>query len=384
MSESSGNEKLTIDPGKVIGRPYLFERKDRKSKPYGVHLKLANGKYTRRFFADNAQRMEFVHEHRLGTDLTSFDAAEWQQWLYIKARCARAGITPMELLAHVERVSKVETSNKTIQELFDEFYKSREGRSDDYLLHLKNSIGKLFIGALGGDLAIAEISKADIETWLAGMDVKPVTKANRYKYVRSMLRWAVMRGYLASSPTDKMEAPEVKVSQPGILTVEQAVALFAANKDDAQACAMLALGAFAGLRSSSIERLAPSEIRIAEKQIFLPANKFKTGRNHLIEHAPENLWPWLERADPKAMCEMTRRQFLTVRERAFAKAGITPPHNALRHSFATYKCAIDGSAERASYILGHTNPAEIWQSYKGIATKADAERYFAIVPRMSV
>jgi len=38
------------------------------------------------------------------------------------------------------------------------------------------------------------------------------------------------------------------------------------------------------------------------------------------------------------------------------------------------------SAEKASYILGHTNPAEIWQSYKGIATKTDADLYFQIVP----
>ena len=69
------------------------------------------------------------------------------------------------------------------------------------------------------------------------------------------------------------------------------------------------------------------------------------------------------------------------RRMAFSNIGINEiPHNLARHSFASYHCALDMSASKTAMVLGHTSEAMLWNHYKGIATKTDAKKYFAIKP----
>ena len=76
---------------------------------------------------------------------------------------------------------------------------------------------------------------------------------------------------------------------------------FRANeKEDPGICALLALGAFAGMRSSAIVRLSREELDFTNRAILTPASKTKKGRRQFIEGLPDNLWPWLERAPAAA------------------------------------------------------------------------------------
>jgi hypothetical protein len=57
------------------------------------------------------------------------------------------------------------------------------------------------------------------------------------------------------------------------------------------------------------------------------------------------------------------------------------PHNALRHSFCTFHCALYGDAGKTATLLTHRgNVAILYQHYKGNAGRPDAERYFGIMP----
>lgn len=377
MSESPGD---TFDPTQIVSRPYLFERKDRKAKPYGVRFKLKNGKYLRRFFTDEFQRADFIREHRVGAEVSSFNAAEWQRWLYLKSLCARYDTTPEAVIGQWEATGAGKIIKAPdLAKLVSQYIATKDNRSKDYRKHLESVLVRQMVPHFGADCNIAAITRDELQTWLDRGEKHPTTYRNHRAYVRGLMHWAHDQGYI----TDvlKTRAPEILPKTPAALTVKQVAHLFEANKEYPEACAMLAIGAFAGLRSANIARLKSDEVRLRERQIFIPADKFKTGRSHLIEGAPANLWKWLNAEKVKAVCAWSSRQQRHILDGCYVRAGITPPKNALRHSFATYKCALDGSAEKASYILGHTNPAEIWQSYKGIATKADAKRYFAIVPK---
>jgi integrase len=71
-------------------------------------------------------------------------------------------------------------------------------------------------------------------------------------------------------------SPKVHLAEPGILTVEEAEALFRKNeKDDPEICGLLALGAFAGMRASAICGLSWDELDFKNRAILTPAAKIK-------------------------------------------------------------------------------------------------------------
>ncbi len=120
----------------------------------------------------------------------------------------------------------------------------------------------------------------------------------------------------------KVESPQVHDKEPEILTVPETRQLFRANeKVDPEICGLLALGAFAGMRSSAFARIDYNEIDFAQRGILTPAEKTKKKRRQWIEDLPDNLWAWLKKTPPQAF-EMTHRQMLHRRAQAMKRAGL--------------------------------------------------------------
>ena len=77
----------------------------------------------------------------------------------------------------------------------------------------------------------------------------------------------------------KVRTPEVVTPEPGILSVEETEKLFRTNENiDPEVCGLLALGAFAGLRSSAVERLQYENIDFKNRGILIESSIAKTGR----------------------------------------------------------------------------------------------------------
>jgi hypothetical protein len=57
------------------------------------------------------------------------------------------------------------------------------------------------------------------------------------------------------------------------------------------------------------------------------------------------------------------------------------PHNAARHSYASYRLALTDDAPRVASELGHTTPHLLYNTYRALVRREDAELYFAIRPR---
>jgi hypothetical protein len=53
--------------------------------------------------------------------------------------------------------------------------------------------------------------------------------------------------------------------------------------------------------------------------------------------------------------------------------------NGLRHAFCTYHYALHANENLTSQQAGNS-PAMIHQHYKGLTTKAEAEKWFAVTP----
>jgi integrase len=63
-----------------------------------------------------------------------------------------------------------------------------------------------------------------------------------------------------------------------------------------------------------------------------------------------------------------------------AAAGHVWPANGLRHSFATYHSAMFGDWARLQSILGHKDAGTLHQHYRGLATRAEARKFWALRP----
>jgi hypothetical protein len=80
------------------------------------------------------------------------------------------------------------------------------------------------------------------------------------------------------------------------------------------------------------------------------------------------------------LSEMIERDLAVAAREA---AGIKKwPADGLRHSWVTYRFALTGDAARTAAEAGH-DQAVLHRHYRALATKAQAEAYFAIVPRVS-
>jgi hypothetical protein len=143
----------------------------------------------------------------------------------------------------------------------------------------------------------------------------------------------------------------------------------------------MALEAFGGLRFSSSFRISRDEINLEEKTIILPASKHKSGKRQILEGLPENLWAWIKAADAMGHdWKICRPVYDREKKAAFERAGLSKLCNVLRHSFCSYHVALHQDAAKTAWLMQHTNQAMLYRHYKGLALRADAERYFQLSP----
>ena len=143
----------------------------------------------------------------------------------------------------------------------------------------------------------------------------------------------------------------------------------------------LAIGFFAGVRKAELDRMDWSEIDFTQGHIEVTAAKSKTAARRLIPMQP-NLKKWLQHrrkiSGPVMPTEMVWRNRLADAMKA-AKLEQWP-HNAPRHSFASYRLADTQDAPKVSLELGHDRPETIFEHYRALVTPAAAKVYWKIAP----
>ena len=143
----------------------------------------------------------------------------------------------------------------------------------------------------------------------------------------------------------------------------------------------VAIGLFAGLRASEIARLDWSSIDLDRRFIEVAAKKSKTAQRRLVTIS-ENLHSWLapfaQESGPVRPLLPTTYQW-NFRKAAHA-AGISPPPNALRHSYASYHLAAYQDAAKTALQLGHTESRTLFQYYRELVKVEDAKAFWQTFP----
>lgn len=241
-----------------------------------------------------------------------------------------------------------------------------------------------------GNRIMDDVTRAEFLAWFAQSSRGPSSKAGIARAGRALWRWAIR----ADPP---MAAWDVTVgltfsSPPNSSTSEKFLSVDDCRKileGVGRHRSAVALMLFAGIRPEEVAGdgkpwLAWKSINVSENIIRIHDKVAKVSAR-VIEGLPAALWAWLEPRDAgDNVAYSQRRTTLDAIKRA---AGFGPgrpwPQDALRHTFATYAMALLNDPGRVATWLGHNgNPTMLHRHYRGLATRAEAEKFFALRPAM--
>ena len=132
----------------------------------------------------------------------------------------------------------------------------------------------LHLGRLRDDFpqkSVAEITTADLDSWLAGLPFEATTRNTFRRDVRTLFAFCVTRGYCEHNPATNTRAAKHVAEKIGILTADQTARLLEAA--DEKIVPFLAIGAFAGLRNAELQKLDWSQIDLEAGLIEVAAKQ---------------------------------------------------------------------------------------------------------------
>jgi integrase len=141
----------------------------------------------------------------------------------------------------------------------------------------------------------------------------------------------------------------------------------------------LVIGAFSGLRHAEIQRL--EWIDIKEEHIEVTRGKAKTRQRRLVPIQP-NLQQWLAPYRQKDGKVVPIVNVANAIQELCAEAKAKWRHNALRHSFISYRFAITKNENSVAAEAGNS-PAMIFRHYRELVTETDAKAWFSVGPQIS-
>lgn len=365
-------------------RGIRYSERPGKPRPYLLHWRGPDGirkcvAYEDKKTREKAAKALIAKRELNGRAVLNFKPAEWNLWEQFRAMIGNAD--PIEVARFwIARGGRTSGESVTVSVLVKKYLEAREkeGTGLASLGHAKKDLGRL-CEKFGPEPANA-LSADAVRAWLAALPFEATTKANHHKRGSAAFNWGIREGLVDKNPFQNVERPQILADEVSILTPADTAKLFAAAQiHRPSACARLALEAFAGLRTATASVIVKEEIDFGARGLRIPAAKIKTKRPQYIEGLPKNLWAWLNAATDESW-ELCGKDYERAKSDCFRLSGVENPGNVLRHSFCSYHVAQYKDAARTALILCHTSPRMLYQHYKGIATAADAKRYFAIVP----
>ncbi len=381
----SRKQKLKMPVTRESGVPIRF-LPHRKKKPWMMDL-YKNGVRIRTCFATEAEAQQAAM--REAGNLVS----EGQQALALSREerldAGRAlgvlnGTATLETAADFfMRHSVAGEAGKPVREVVADFLQAKRGanRRPGTLRDSASRLGRI-VEAFG-DRPLGTITLHDLERWLAGLEVGPVTRDHYRRYVVSLFKYGERRGLCDRNPALGLAKSGRDERMPTILTPKEAQNLLEVAQARApEIVPYFAVGLFAGLRPlNELARLDWRNVDFKAKTILVDPATAKRRRSRYVKMSA-NLIAWLTPyRRTSGTVFYSRRLFRRVIEKA-GFATWTP--DAMRHSFASYHLAAHGDANATALQLGHAGaPGVLFDHYRALAKPKDARAFWRIKPKAS-
>jgi integrase len=265
--------------------------------------------------------------------------------------------------------------------------KAAEGKraqlSPVYAAHVESWLRE-FAAAFPGH-HLGDLNRDFLKTYMANhAELSPKSRNDRRGAVAMFLRWCVRQDYLAVThrlfEADAMQKEQLDTAETDFYRPGELRELLEAAQGPMRA--VIALQGLAGLRLEEALRLTWESVFRVPGHIEITAQNAKTRRRRLVEICPA-LAAWLEpfRAmEGRVWNKPTgvngyMRAFVQLRE----SLKIPSRRNGLRHAFCTYHFALHSNENLTAAQAGNS-PNMVHSNYKGMATRTEAQKWFAVAP----
>jgi integrase len=265
-----------------------------------------------------------------------------------------------------------------VTEFLDE--KEKQGRSERHVETLSSHC-KRFGGAVS--MNVGSVTAGDVDVFLDSLNVGARTRDNVANSIRTLFEFAKRKRYLPSDFDELSRVTRLDNGEDGpieIYTPKEIAALLEAA--DESLVPFIAIGGFAGLRSSEIRRLDWQDVKFDSDCIIVQKGKVKKrGKSRRIVPMPANLKAWLKPFERKAGKVWPHSKPYLYESLAVVavKAKVPWKSNALRHSFVSYRVAYIKNVPQVALEAG--NSAQMIDSnYRELVTEAESQKWFSIMP----
>lgn len=245
-----------------------------------------------------------------------------------------------------------------------------------------------------------------IKEWLMDLELSPRTTQNYLAVISELFRYATQRRYVSTSPIDRLTDTDRKelcgrqdqFKEPSILTPNEAerLLLAALELSELNLLGAVTLGLFCGIRTEELKRLTWRSVKDSEDHPVVTITG-AIAKKRRIRHVdiPSNALAWLSYCTDRKGLVVTNKHTNDYQKRfqkLLKEAGFGTtddkgnwksdwPSNSMRHSFGTYHYALHGNPLETSRLLGHKASDQVlFDHYRALATKMDAEAFFGIIP----
>ena len=304
--------------------------------------------------------------------------------IFAKAHCILEGNSLLNAAEYFMKHYNPKRPRKPMPDLVEEFMEARRamGLSQQYLDHL-TYVFRNFLKAVG-NIALDDLTHQQVEKWLESRQSIGLCTRRTFRIILVAFgNFLKQRGYLTEGRPSVFEQV-TKYREPTtsvrIYTPDELRKLLEGAHEFL--LPVVAIGAFAGLRSAEIARLDWKHVRFDRGFIECEAAMTKTRRRRLVP-ITDNLRAWIEPLSVPEGPIVMHRKLASAFLLLGARCGIPWKKNALRHSYISYRLAQLPDTATVALECGNS-PDVIFSHYRELTTPEQAKEWFSIKPPMNI